>query len=189
MGGALRLPPLPEVRTARPAGSSCCPAGLGQLHLDCLPPAAPVAPQTTQQMAWGGWALPPAELSGAGKWGSVQGACSGQARPKLLEESGRHPQTLRSRHRVTLQHLPPPPPHPHPDFPPSHSPSFAPKLFLDNLFSISDALAPSSFSGLIPPLSCLQYRLHFSTFEGQGQAPLLPGGHLQVFFVFFPKSS
>ena len=41
--------------------------------------AAPVESQMAQQVAWGGWALPPAELSWAGQPGFVQEACSGQA--------------------------------------------------------------------------------------------------------------
>ena len=52
---------------------------LGHLPLACFPPAAPVASQTAQQVAWGSWALRLAELSWAGQPGSVQEACSGQA--------------------------------------------------------------------------------------------------------------
>ena len=41
---------------------SCKP---GHLPLACFPPASPVESQTAQQMAWGSWALPLAELSWA----------------------------------------------------------------------------------------------------------------------------
>lgn len=77
---------------------SCRP---GHLRLDCFPPPAPVEPQTTRQMAWGSWALRPAEslgletrlCSGGLQWPGGARAPGG--------ESGRPPQTLRSRHRVT----------------------------------------------------------------------------------------
>ena len=63
---ALALVPLSRGSEVRIMGCweqllSCRP---GHLRLDCFPPAAPVEPRTTWQMAWGSWALRPAESLG-----------------------------------------------------------------------------------------------------------------------------